>query len=200
MFPSSEMKEKLNEVILAIDELSRKTPVVGFHHSFYVPGLIGYIQQLLVESKMNDFALQKFCRGMNYYEFADWIVDKSKEVVELQKQTVATDKELEQTQAEAISRVFQVISTLWMNCSPEIATYYSIEYGENRLISPAGVVYRGIESNLKELGIEYTDNKKGDSGHSFKESAQNLFYMIAGYILNIILLASIIGIIGAIFG
>ena len=82
MFPSNEMKEKLNEVIIAIDELSQKTPVVGFHHSFYVPGCIGFIQQMFVESKMNKFASQKFSRNMNYYEFADWIVDKSKEITE----------------------------------------------------------------------------------------------------------------------
>lgn len=38
MFPEREMKDKLNDIIIAINELSQKTPVVGFHHSFYVPG------------------------------------------------------------------------------------------------------------------------------------------------------------------
>ena len=200
MFPSKEMKEKLNEVIIAIDELSRKTPVVGFHHSFYIPGWIGYLQQMIVESKMNKFTTQKFCRNMNYYEFADWIVDKSKEVVNLQKQTAAEDIALAQTQTEAIARVFDVLSALWMNCYPEISTYYNIKYEEDKLISPAGVVYRGIENSLKELGLEGTEDGKGRSGPGFKESAKNMFYMFAGYILNIILLASIIGLIRAIFG
>ena len=200
MFPSKEMKEKLNEVIIAIDELSRKTPVVGFHHSFYIPGWIGYLQQMIVESKMNKFTTQKFCRNMNYYEFADWIVDKSKEVVNLQKQTAAEDIALAQTQTEAIARVFDVLSALWMNCYPEISTYYNIKYEEDKLISPAGVVYRGIENSLKELGLEGTEDGKGKSGPGFKESAKNMFYMFVGYILNIILLASIIGLVRAIFG
>lgn len=199
MFPSKEMKEKLNEVIIAIDELSQKTPVVGFHHSFYVPGWIGYIQQMFVESKMNKFASQKFCRNINYYEFADWIVDKSKEITELQTQTTADDQTVTQTQSEAVARVFNVLSALWMNCCPEISTYCNIKYGEDRLISPAGMVYKGIEENLKKIGIE--ENEKGNnSGPGFKESAKNMFYMFAGYIINIIIFASIIGIIGAIFG
>ena len=42
MFPEREMKDNLNDIIVVIDELSHKTPVVGFHHSFYVPGWIGF--------------------------------------------------------------------------------------------------------------------------------------------------------------
>lgn len=200
MFPSKEMKEKLNEVIIAIDELSRKTPVVGFHHSFYVPGWIGYIQQMFVESKMNKYASGKFCQNMNYYEFGDWIIDKSKEVTDIQMQTAAEDKTMSQTQAEAIARVFNVISALWINCCPEISTYCNIEYEDNTLISPAGIVYKGIENNLIELGIDNNETVKGSSEPEFKERAKNMFYMFAGYIINIILLASIVGILGAIFG
>mgnify|MGYP007106396457 CR=1 FL=1 len=69
MFPEREMKDKLNDIIIAINELSQKTPVVGFHHSFYVPGWIGFFQLMAVESKMNKFASQPFCRNMNYFEF-----------------------------------------------------------------------------------------------------------------------------------
>ena len=66
MFPEREMKDKLNDIIIAINELSQKTPVVGFHHSFYVPGWIGFFQLMAVESKMNKFASQPFCRNTNY--------------------------------------------------------------------------------------------------------------------------------------
>ena len=200
MFPSKEMKEKLNEVIIAIDELSRKTPVVGFHHSFYVPGWIGYIQQMIVESKMNKFASGKFCQNMNYYEFGDWIIDKSKEVADIQIQTAAEDRIMSQTQNEAIARVFNVISALWINCCPEISTYCNIKYGEDKLISPAGLVYNGIEENMEKIGFEDKKISEKKNGPGFLESAKGMFYMFAGYILNIILLASIIGIISAIFG
>lgn len=78
MFPERDMKDKLNDIIIAINKLSQKTPVVGFHHSFYVPGWIGFFQLMAVESKMNKFASQPFCRNMNYFEFGDWIINKSK--------------------------------------------------------------------------------------------------------------------------
>ena len=144
MFPEREMKDKLNDIIIAINELSQKTPVVGFHHSFYVPGWIGFFQLMAVESKMNKFASQPFCRNMNYFEFGDWIINKSKEIADLQKRTASDDQQMTQSQNEAIIRVFKVITALWMNYLPEVSTYHSIKYTENTLISPAGMVYKGL--------------------------------------------------------
>ena len=85
MFPSMEMKEKINDIIIVINELSQKTPVVGFHHTFYVPGWIGFFQIMAVENKMNKFASQPFCRNMYYFEFGDWIINKSREMMDGQK-------------------------------------------------------------------------------------------------------------------
>ena len=79
LFPSREMKDQLNDIIRVINDISNKRPVVGFHHSFYVPGWIGIIQTTIVESKMNKFESRTFCKNMNYYEFGDWIINKSKE-------------------------------------------------------------------------------------------------------------------------
>ena len=200
MFPSMEMKEKINDIIVVIDELSHKTPVVGFHHSFYVPGWIGFFQLMFVESKMNKFASQPFCRNMNYFEFGDWIINKSKEIVDLQKEMTTDDTQLAQSQNEAIIRVFKVMTALWMNFLPEVSTYHSIKYTENTLISPAGMVYKGLEENLKDLGYEAGDDSGQASKSSVKDEAKGCLYSIAGYILNILLLAIIFGILGAIFG
>lgn len=115
MFPERDMKDKLNDIIIAINKLSQKTPVVGFHHSFYVPGWIGFFQLMAVESKMNKFASQPFCRNMNYFEFGDLIINKSKEIADLQKRTASDDQQTAQSQNEAIIRVFKVITALWMN-------------------------------------------------------------------------------------
>ena len=78
LFPSREMKDQLNDIIRVINDISNKRPIVGFHHSFYVPGWIGIIQTTIVESKMNKFASSTFYRNMNYYEFGDWIINKSR--------------------------------------------------------------------------------------------------------------------------
>ena len=200
MFPKREMKDKINDIIVVINELSQKTPVVGFHHSFYVPGWIGFFQIMAVESKMNKFASQTFCRNMNYFEFGDWIINKSKEIVDLQKEMTTDDTQLAQSQNEAIIRVFKVMTALWMNFLPEVSTYHSIKYTENTLISPAGMVYKGLEENLKDLGYEAGDDSGQASKSSVKDEAKGCLYSIAGYILNILLLAIIFGILGAIFG
>ncbi len=200
MFPKREMKDKINDIIVVINELSQKTPVVGFHHSFYVPGWIGFFQIMAVESKMNKFASQTFCRNMNYFEFGDWIINKSKEIAELQKGMTTDDTQMTQSQNEAIIRVFKVLAALWMKYLPEVSTYHSIKYTENTLISPAGMVYKGLEENLKELGYEQSDDSDQASKSSVKDDAKGCLYSIAGYILNILLLAAIFGLLGAIFG
>ena len=200
MFPTREMKDKINDIIVVINELSQKTPVVGFHHSFYVPGWIGFFQIMAVESKMNKFASQTFCRNMNYFEFGDWIINKAKEIAELQKGMKTDDTQMTQSQNEAIIRVFKVLAALWMNYLPEVSTYHSIKYTENTLISPAGMVYKGLEENLKELGYEQSDDSERASKSSMKDDAKGCLYSIAGYILNILLLAAIFGLLGAIFG
>jgi len=199
MFPEREMKDKLNDIIIVINDLSQKTPVVGFHHSFYVPGWIGFFQIMAVESKMNKFASQPFCRNMNYYEFGDWIIDKSKEIADLQKGATSDDLQMTQSQNEAIIRVFKVLTALWMNYLPEVSTYHSIKYTENTLISPAGMVYKRLEENLKDIGYKPSDDSEHESKSSVKEEAKGCLYSIAGYILNILLLAAIFGLLGAIF-
>ena len=199
MFPEREMKDKLNDIIIVINDLSQKTPVVGFHHSFYVPGWIGFFQIMAVESKMNKFASQPFCRNMNYYEFGDWIIDKSKEIADLQKGATSDDLQMTQSQNEAIIRVFKVLTALWMNYLPEVSTYHSIKYTENTLISPAGMVYKRLEENLKEIGYKPSDDSEHESKPSMKDEAKGRLYSIAGYILNILLLAAIFGMLGAIF-
>ena len=201
MFPTREMKDKLNDIVYVINELSQKTPVVGFHHSFYVPGWIGFFQLMAVESKMNKFASKVFCRKMNYFEFGDWIIKKSGEIATLQQQTSADDQESRKSQNDAIIRVFKVMTALWMNYLPEVSTHCNIKYTENTLVLPAGLVYKGLEENLKELGYSEQTNDNGQSSKSsIKNEAKDFLYNIAGYILNIILLAAIFGLLGAIFG
>jgi hypothetical protein len=62
------------------------------------------------------------------------------------------------------------------------------------------MVYKGLEENLKDLGYEAGDDSGQASKSSVKDEAKGCLYSIAGYILNIILLAIIFGILGAIFG
>ena len=55
LFPDGMLKNNLRELIVANDSLANKEPVYGFHYKFYVPGWIGFIQECVVESKMQKF-------------------------------------------------------------------------------------------------------------------------------------------------
>ena len=198
-FPSEEMKRKIEGIVYVIDDLSHKTPVTGFHYSFYVPGWIGMIQMSAVEGRMRRFAEKPFYKGMNYYEFANWIIEQSKEVASLHNETASGSNETVILQNEAIIRVFMVMTTLWINYSPEISRHCNIYYSKDILISPAGLVYKCLEENLKELG--YTNAAQTqDSDHGIKDSVKDFLYRILGFIINIVILALIFGLLGAIFG
>ena len=60
LFSDQELKNHIETLLVATEEISKKERVSGFHHSFYVPGWIGLIQQSIVEKKMNKFVVQPF--------------------------------------------------------------------------------------------------------------------------------------------
>ena len=198
LFPSEDIKDKLKDIISAIQYISNKEPIVGFHHSFYVPGWIGVIQLMIVESNMNKFTSETFYKEMNYLQFAQWIADQSEEIAELQKGIDIDDYLLKESQNNAIIDLFLAISTLWMNYLPEASRHPSIKYTEDSLISPAGLLFKLLEESLKDLGYSPSKDKES-SKTSFKEEIKNQFNFIVGYILNILLLGCIFAIIGAIF-
>ncbi len=199
-FPSLEEKNRVEELVYVIDALSQKTPVKGFHPSFYVPGWIGAIQQMTVESKMNNFSSKSYYKQMNYLEFGDWIMKNSKEMAELQMRNKTTDPELAKLQSESIIRIFDVIVALWINYCPEIATYCNIEYMNNTLISPAGMVQKGVSENLKCIGYSKKERSEDNTNYSFSQFSKSVLYRLAGFVLNIIILVFVFSIIGAIFG
>lgn len=199
LFPSKDMNDKLNDIISIINDISTKRPIVGFHHSFYIPGWIGFIQTMIVERNMNKFANTEYCRNMNYYEFGDWIINTSKEIAEIHKGTISDNIELAKSQNDAIIRIFEVLTALWINYLPEISTYHSIEYSDNTLISPAAMVYKGVKENLIALGYVNYNERENASRSNFKNDVKGYLYGIAGYFINIILLITILGLLGTIF-
>lgn len=200
LFSSQEMKNKVEDIIRVIDELSQKTPVIGLHYRFYVPGWIGAIQQSVVEGKMAKVGKQPFCNNMNYFEFGDWIIQISNELVKLYSENKGNDEEQNKEQAEAIIRLCTVLAALWTNCYPEISTYCNIKYDENTLISAAGLVYEGLKENLKSLGYEENEEPKRNTGMNLGGEFKSMLYRLVGMFLNILILAAIFGVIEAIFG
>ena len=66
LFPDQELKNRIETILVATEEISKKERVFGFHQRFYVPGWIGLIQQSIVENKMNKFVVQPFYDEKNY--------------------------------------------------------------------------------------------------------------------------------------
>ncbi len=192
-FTSQEMKEELAKLMDIIDDLAKRTPIVGIHHRFYVPGWIGFFQQVIVERKMDKIAEESFsCAGMNYYEFGDWIINKSVEIAEMQSKSLDTDPDVVSTQNEIINRIFTELTTIWAHVIPEISSYSNIQYTENSTISRHGFVLKGLEQTLEKLGRAKFRISRSDEP-SFKEEAKQTGYWFAGYIINILLFAAIIG-------
>ena len=198
-FTSQEMKDEISKLLDIIEELAHKTPIVGLHHRFYVPGWIGFFQQMIVERKMEKVAKQSFsCAGMNYYEFGDWIINKSVEIVEMQEKCEPTDPDVRETQNEIINRVFSDLSAIWAYVIPEISSYCNIQYTEDTLISRYGFIVKALEQTLKKVGRAKSPNQASKKP-TFKDEAKQTANVIAGYLINILLFAAILGLL-SLFG
>lgn len=191
------VKEKLTRIIEATEAISKKQPVLGFHHRFYVPGWIGLIQQIFVENKMDAFASQPFFKEKNYNEYAEWLITSTTEVAQTIKEECAGQPELQHEQMKAACTVMVQAAETWAACALEVATMCNRQINEHTLMSLYGIVYRNIIDNMSETGNEISQSHNDSSiGEDLKDG----LYRIAGMILNAIILFGVIGIFGAIFG
>lgn len=202
VFDSEEIKNILSEIIDAADTISKKTPTVGFHHKFYIPGWISFFQISMVESKMNTFEKATFYKEMNYIDFANWIIKSSNKLAELQvnalKSIDCIDDEDFQRQSQTIIAVLHAAAEAWYNSAPEVASMCNREYTKDTRISLAGIVFRALEENLKPLGCPQSSTQKEPSyeGPSFSDMGNQLLAIIC----NVTLFGIIMGIGSLIFG
>lgn len=200
LYQDLELKSKVEELLDACTAVMQKEPVYGFHHRFYVPGVIGLVQQFIVEKKMNEFVCKPFYKDQNYFEFGS-LFDSSKGVCEMlvqSKEKYSTDDELYSKQCETLIKVYELLLTSWVRSCPEIATYCNHKYTEDTLISVAGIFNLTLSENLKQIGYVESE-KQSESGGNFKKEMQGVFYQIAGYFLNCLLLALVFGLGSLIF-
>lgn len=200
LFSDQEIKSHIESILVATEEVAKKERVSGFHHSFYVPGWIGLIQQSIVEKKMDKFVTQPFYGGKNYFEYADWLIEQSKTIADLQVKFKPEGENIDDTyenQCGAIRKLFNLALNEWIDVCPEVALYCNKKYTENTLISAAGIVQNAYTENLKSIGYVVLPSK---SDKKFTDEIKGGLYFIAGYILNILILAAIFGLGSLIFG
>lgn len=201
---SDEEQKILSEIITAINELSSRTPIVGFHHLFYIPGWIGAIQEIFVEYKMEKEAEKKFYNNMNYYEFVDWILTITKQISELHYATKPTninenidEMQTYREQSDYIIKLIRGLIESWAHCYPEIAKFVNLRTNEDMMISRVGLLYQCTKETLKP--INDTDFEIGFMDSSFKDDLKSLFFNILSMLCNVIVFAIIVYIISLIF-
>lgn len=200
LFQDPEIASRVEALLKATDVISKREPVYGFHHKYYVPGWIGIIQQMIVENKMNKFSSQQFYDDKNYLEYADWLIKLSKEISDLQIKYKPEGEKIDldyEHKCNTLIKIFNVTFEAWIEACPEIATYCNHEYTENTLISAAGIVQNAFIENLGAIGYVVQPSK---SERKFMDEVRGQLYYIAGYIINVLLLGLIFGIGSTIFG
>lgn len=201
LFPKGQLRDEVKELVLAAEEIAKKEPIVGFHHSFYVPGWIGAIQEMVVNSKMHDFESKPYFHEKSYTDFAQWLIDSSAKISELQKQNKPDESNssaLEEynIQSKAIVKTFSVLIELWVNSAPEVATMFNRIIDSNVRMSLYGIVYQNVSHNLRDFGFKQISEKPNEKG--FLEEGKDMLYRLAGMFINILIFGIIVLIITSI--
>lgn len=200
----NEAKGRLEEVFDAMEEMSHKQPVTGFHPRFYVPGWIGSIQSFIVSTKMDKWSKLPFIKEKNYYEFGDWIGETAHFFHEYFLKEEVKNCEDYNSQSNEIAKLIHVLLLMWVECSPEVATYTDTKYHDDKTdqdyeVSMAFLLNKKIESEIGNPSQTDDNERTKESGwKEFKNEAKSFGYMLAGYFVNLLILAIIAGLIDAI--
>ena len=206
--PQQDVYSKLQEMVEIAEELKKHEQVGGFLYSFYVPGWIGFFQQINVEAKVEKFKSSPLVGNRTYADIAQLIIDNTSAIVKsllAYEETLSLDSVKDDYNIEClyVTNTILYVRNIWLELSPEAALYYNIKVADNQLANMAGIVFRATEQDLKKIGYNAEDSKYEKTSSFWKDtkdSMKNLLYNIAGYIINILTLACIIGLLGAIFG
>lgn len=195
IFQDGDLKETLDEIVNVSIELSQRTPVVGFHHRFYVPGFIGFIQEKIVENKINKWESQIFYKDKNYEEFASWIVDITTKVVKLHLdekpiEDNGADLTIYNAQSQVIIELTHILLNVWSDCAPEVANTSNRIVKDKFIKSLYGIIYNEAAVELNKIGFRRPPVSKSSEPGCLGE-LRVLGIRILGYIINIILFSLI---------
>lgn len=193
------------QYISELDELTamleKKPQIVGFVHRFFVPGWIGFIQECIVESKMSKAAKQPIHKGLNYYECGDKIAELTKKACDARKKS-EDFHEKENDNMDNLSILnssFRAIDA-WANIYPEITYWMNQQISDNNVTCALGIVLENVKSSLSEIIDLPAEKKNHRHNSSFMSDMKAMGGQIAAMFCNILVVATITYLIGAIFG
>lgn len=178
-------------------------PITGLTHKFIVPGWIGFIQQCMIESKMNKVADTNTYKGMTYYSVGDHIVDMTAKAVESHKTKYGDEGNKSEAQTNDAVKIaasaFSAVDSYLAFC-PEIAFWMNRQIDDTHVTCVAGIMQKALYQILnpilpKEYAAPTTKFHKRNAWHDLKDGG----YRILGMIINAIVLFAIIGLFSAIF-
>lgn len=192
-FSTPSVNERMKGVFEAINKLSSLKPITGFNYKYYVPGWIGAIQHLKLDSKINKFASKPFCDGKSYFQWVDWIVNEAGNVGELQVQAKKTidSKDLSGSQYEQECKIiidsFNALALSWANCVPEAARWPNRMMENDKMISSIAILLLAFEELLGPIGYPKHEELNSDF-LPFKQEAKGQLYQWAGIFLNMLII------------
>lgn len=194
LFPDGKLLSELKELDMAVTELKKRRPVIGFEPNFYVPGWIGMVQSHLVERKMWKFNGSDFYGGKGYWSFATWVLNMAVSVSANVSKLKESGESLSAEQCKAIVGIFHELISTWVDCCPEMATwrYECRDYCELQRVK------WGVAKYLKDCGYPQDDENEEDYGQGLSASLKAQGLNIVGMMINLAILAIIVGIISAI--
>lgn len=120
LFQDGNLRSEVNELDMAVTELKKRRPVIGFEPNFYVPGWIGMVQSHLVERKMWKFNGSDFYGSEGYWSFAAWILNMAVSVSANVSKLKESGESLSAEQCKAIVDIFDELIATWVDCCPEM--------------------------------------------------------------------------------
>ena len=195
IFDNQEIKDILSEIIIACHDLSKCPRVVGFHHKFYVPGWIGFIQETIVNKNMHKWRSEVFYKGKTYDEFMFWMISSSEKLCELQISSKPVndmdeeDMQLYKQRKKAIVDTVDDLIKVWSSVAPEVVSQRNLKGDEDGPISPYKFVCDNVAIALEDLGYPKPYVSKNTGG--CRAEMRELFYRVAGMFINCLTLAAI---------
>jgi hypothetical protein len=188
--------DELNDLMLALSKIPQK---LGFGHKFYVPGWIGYIQERIVENKINKTAKLPIYKGLDYFECANKIIELVSKACESRKKSVENFKK-ENDNPDNIEILVAASNAVkaWYHIYPEIANWMNIKFNDRYITSAYGVLQRRVSDSLCDIMSLPKDPSTSTHHSSFMGELKAIIHQILSWFCNIIVLAIIWGIICAI--
>jgi len=187
---------ELNDITSTLSKLPQK---VGLSHKFYVPGWVGFIQECIVKNNMNKLAKIPVYKGLGYFETGNRIAELVEKACE--DRVNSTDNFVKESDnpdnLEILASASHALET-WGNLYPEIAFWMNQKIDDRHVTSAYGIIQRNVKDSMSKIMDFPKESFSSKSSSSFGSEIKAMGNQIAAMLCNVLVLAAVLGAIGAI--